>query len=92
LYSAYLLADTFRVEWGDLRSMKSCALGDGDIKDTSGMSDMSSVGDAFCFFEAGVELAIDLCDDDSPLSLRSSRTGLISYTGRTYVSSIKSGS
>jgi hypothetical protein len=77
LYSACLLADTFRDEWGDLRSMTSCALGGGDIKDTSGMSDMSSVGDAFRFFEAGVEPAIDLCDDDSPLSLILSRTGLM---------------
>jgi hypothetical protein len=57
-------------------------------------SDMSSRGDAFLFFEAGLEPAVDLCDDDddSSVSLRSCRTGLVSHTGRTYVLSVESGS
>jgi hypothetical protein len=50
--------------------MISCVFGGGDIKDTSGMSGMSSVGDAFLFYDAGVEPAVDFDeDDDSPLSL-----------------------
>ena len=62
MYFAYLLADTLRDEFGDRRSMTSCVLGEGDVKDTPG-------SDAFLFFDAGVEPAVDLCDDDdSPIS------------------------